>query len=104
MVGIGQGRAPRQLGARMVEPRRLALDPPDNLTQARRSRQLAIKHGQKLAFGDQSASPRIRPMRHRQPIEIIPRHRLQQLMKNAMVMAHGIDPRYRVEIAPKRLD
>jgi hypothetical protein len=55
-----------------------------------------VPHGQKLALGGQSASPRIRPMRHRQRIEIVPWHSLQRLMKNAMVMAHGIDPRYRV--------
>jgi hypothetical protein len=60
-----------------------------------------VPHGQKLALGGQSASPRIRPMRHRQRIEIVPWHSLQRLMKNAMVMAHGIDPRYRVEIVPK---
>src|SRR5438105_14659067 len=32
------------------------------------------------------------PMRPRQPVEIVPRQMLQQLMKYAIVMAHGIDP------------
>src|SRR5207249_12309207 len=91
-IGVRQGRAPRQLRPQMVEPCGVALDPADNLAQARRARELAVEHGEKLALARQSARPRIRPMRPRQPVEIVPRQMLQQLMKYAIVMAHGIDP------------
>jgi hypothetical protein len=76
----------------MIEPRPLALDPTDNLPQARRAGKLAVEHGQELALAGQSARPRVRPVRPRQPIKIIPWHMLQQLMKYAIVMPHGIDP------------
>ena len=87
VVGVGQGRTPRQLRPQMVEPCGVALDPADNLAQARRASELAVEHGEKLALARQSTSPRIRPMRSRQPVEIVPRQMLQQLMKYAIVMS-----------------
>ncbi len=92
-AGVRQGRAPRQFGAQMVEPRPVALDPTDNLTQARRARKLPVQHGQKLTFRRQPASPNIGPVLLHQRVELLPRDVLQQLMKNAIVMTHGIDPR-----------
>ena len=56
---------------------------------------LTIDHGQKLALAGQTPRSRIRPMHPRQPLKIIPRHMLQQLIKNAIAVPHGIDPRSR---------
>jgi len=91
-VGVRQGRTPRQCGAKMIEPRPVALDPADDLTQARRSGKLPVQHRQKLTSGRQPAHPRVGPVLLHQRIELLPREVLQQLMKNAIVMAHGIDP------------
>jgi hypothetical protein len=102
VVGVRQGRAPRQLRAQMVEPRRLALDPADNLAPARRAGKLAIEHRQELALARQPARPRVCPMHRRQPLKIIPRHMLQKLVKYAIVVPHGIDPLNRVRIVLKR--
>ena len=46
------------------------------------------------AFADrrQPANPSIGPVLFHQRVELLPREVLQQLMKNAIVMAHGIDP------------
>jgi hypothetical protein len=78
----------------MIKPRPLALHRADDLAQARRTGQLAIQQRQKLAFGGQPAGPRVSPVRPDQPVEFRPRDMLQQLMKNAIVMAHGADPRF----------
>jgi hypothetical protein len=53
------------------------------------------------AFADrrQPANPSIGPVLFHQRVELLPREVLQQLMKNAIVMAHGIDPA-RVRIVP----
>jgi hypothetical protein len=53
------------------------------------------------AFADrrQPANPSIGPVLFHQRVELLPREVLQQLMKNAIVMAHGIDPA-RVGIVP----
>src|SRR5205807_3090827 len=40
----------------------------------------------------QPANPSIGPVLFHQRVELLPREVLQQLMKNAIVMAHGIDP------------
>ena len=93
VVGVRQGRTPRQFGAQMVEPRPMALNPADNLTQARRASKLPVQHGQKLTFRRQPANPSIGPVLDHQCVELLPRDVLQQLMKNAIVMAHGTDPR-----------
>src|SRR3974377_2194523 len=91
-VGVRQGRTPRQCGAKMIEPRPVALDPADDLTQARPSGKPPVQHPQKLTSGRQPAHPRVGPVLLHQRIELLPREVLQQLMKNAIVMAHGIDP------------
>jgi len=93
VVGVRQSRTPRQFGAQMVEPRPVALDPADNLTQARRAGKLPVQHGQKLTFRRQPANPSSGPVLLHQCVELLRQHVLQQLMKNAIVMAHGIDPR-----------
>jgi hypothetical protein len=94
MIGLRQGRAPRQHSSQVVEPRPLAFNPADNLAQARRTRQLSVEQRQKLALRRQSAHPRIGPMRAHQRVEFRPRQMLQQLMKHAIVMPHGADPRF----------
>jgi hypothetical protein len=72
----------------MIKPRPLAFDPADNLTQARRASKLPVQHGQKLTFRRQPANPSIGPALHHQRVELRPRDVLQQLMKNAIVMAN----------------
>src|SRR5207245_10440266 len=68
-----------------------ALHPADNLAPARRAGQLAVQQGQELALRRQPTDPDIRPVRRHQPLEILPRHVLQQLMKYAILVQHGID-------------
>lgn len=49
-IGVGQGRALRQLGSEVVEPGRVALQPIDNLAQAGGSRDLAKPFHQLIEF------------------------------------------------------
>jgi hypothetical protein len=91
-VGIRQGRPLRQLGAQVIEPRLLARHAVDDVAQARRPGQLAIQQRDELAFRRQPAHPSIGPVLFHQALEIRPRHLLQQIMKHAILMQHGICP------------
>ena len=95
-VGIGQGRALRQLGAEVVKPDRLARHPGDDLAQARRSGQLRVDHRDQLAFRRQPANPPIGAAHLDQSFKLAPRYLLQHLVKHAIVMPHGIAPRVRI--------
>jgi hypothetical protein len=97
-VGIRQGRAPNRTCTQMIEPRRMALQSRHNLAQARCPRELAVEQRDKLTFRRQPTNPRSCSMRRHQPVKLAPRQVLQNSMKNAILMAHGIDPPSRVRI------
>src|SRR5207245_1065165 len=63
-----------------------------DLAQAGGAFQLAIQQGDQLALGGQLPHPPIGPVRRHQAIKHSPRHMLQKLMKDAIVMLHGIAP------------
>lgn len=81
-----------QLCPDVVEPHGVTVQTGDDLAQARRPDQLAVEQRQQLALGDHSANPRISPMRRHQAVKLAPRQMLQKPMKNAIVIAHGVDP------------
>ena len=76
----------------------MAVQPGDDLAQARCPGQLAIKQRHQLALRGQPANPRIRPVHRHQPVKLGPRQMLQNSMKDAIMMAHGVDPPSRVRI------
>jgi hypothetical protein len=92
-IGVGQGRAARRRHAKVVKPALVALKPGFDLAQAGGSFELTVEQRHELAFGAQSPHPPIRSMPLNQTIKHIPGHALQQPMKNAIVMPHGIVPR-----------
>src|SRR5207249_10906568 len=70
----------------------IALQPALDLAQAGRPFQPSIQQRDELALGGQLPHPAIGPMRRHEPIKYIPRHLLQNLVKDAIVMLHGIAP------------
>ena len=91
-VRIREGRAPNRLRPDMVEPQRMARKSCHDLAQARRARKLAIEQRHQLAFGRQSAHPRIGFMVIHKPIEPMPRNVLQKSVEYAILMPHGLIP------------
>jgi hypothetical protein len=89
-IGIGQGRALHRPHPQVVEPGRVAGQTGDDFAQARRARKLAVQQGHKLAFRVEPTNSRIGPVLADQAVKNIPRYVLQQLMKNAILVAHGI--------------
>src|SRR5690242_9813292 len=74
----------------MVEPRRMARKSRNDLAQARCPRKLAIQQRNELALGRQPPHPRIAAMPLHKSVETIPRNMLQQSMKYAILMQHGL--------------
>jgi len=91
-IGIGQGRALRRPHPQMIEPGRMAGQTGDDFAQARRARKLAVQQGHKLAFRVEPTNPRIGPVLADQAVKNIPRYVLQQLMKNAILVAWHCSP------------
>jgi hypothetical protein len=91
-IGVRQGRARHRTRPQVVPPGLMALQTGDDLAQARSTRQLAVEQRHELALGGQAANPRIGPVHRHQPVKLAPRQILQKPMKNAILMAHGIDP------------
>src|SRR5205807_2879129 len=85
-------RTARRCGAKVIKAALMALQPRLDLAQARSAFQLAVQQRDKLALAGQPPHSVIRSMRADQLVEHIPRHMLQQPVKHAIVMPHGIDP------------
>jgi hypothetical protein len=86
----------------MVEPHRMARQATDNLTQTGGPRQLTIEQRHKLTLCAQMPDPRISAVGFHQSLEHAPRHVLQKPMKNAILVAHGLDPHLASGSFPKR--
>ena len=71
-IGVGQRRARHRMSAHMVKPRRMALQPAGNLTQAGGARQLAVQKRDQLVLGGQPTNVFVRPMRRDQTLERSP--------------------------------
>lgn len=91
-VGIGQRRTPSRRRAKVIEPRRVAPQPRLDLAQARGTRKLCIQHRHQLALRRQSPHPRIGAIGLDKAIERGPRNMLLQIMKDAILMPHGVVP------------
>ena len=76
----------------MVKPGRVALQPADDLAQARGPGKLAVQQGDELVFGGQSTDVFVRPMLIDQALERIPGKTLQHIVEYSIVMPHGVDP------------
>ena len=76
----------------MIEPRLLARKPRLDLAQADRTRKLAKQERQELALGGQPAHPAIGLVLIHKLLEHAPRNMLLNLVKDAIVMPHDIDP------------
>ena len=90
-IGIGKRRARYRARAEMVEPVRMTGEPGFNLAQALRAGQLPVQKCDELIPGRQPAHPRVGPVRFHQPIKCLPRHVLQDRVKYAILMPHGVD-------------
>ena len=91
-VGIGQCRTPRRCRAKVIEPRRVAAQSRLDLAKARGTRKLCIQQRQQLAFRRQPPHPRVGPVDLDKSIERGPRNMLLQIMKDAILMPHGVVP------------
>lgn len=89
-VGVGQRRALRRLDAWMIKPVRVALERRLDLTQAARARQLRVNERHELALRRQRAHVLVSLVPVHQTRERVPRHRLQQLVNQAIMVPHGI--------------
>ena len=89
-VGIRERRAADRPAAEMIEPGGVALQAADDLAQARGAGKLAVEQGEELAPGGQPAHPRVGAMRRHQSIERVPGNMLQQTMKAAILVLHGV--------------
>ena len=77
-VGVGEGRAPRRDGARVIEPALMARHRRLDLPQRRSPAQLRKqKRAQVLARGE-TARPLVAPMLRNQPVEGRPRDEFQK--------------------------
>jgi hypothetical protein len=91
-VGVGQRRAGRCRGAEMIEPVLMAGHGLLDLPQALGARKLRIDERNQLAPRRQSAHARVGAVLIHKAVEQTPRHELQQLMQQAIVMPHGAEP------------
>jgi hypothetical protein len=82
--------APR-LGSYVVEPHVVACQLALQLTQARSPGQLTVNQSHELALRRQAANQGIRPMLANQPVKLSPWNMLKDAVKNAILMAHGVD-------------
>ena len=76
----------------MIEPGALAAQARLDLAQTQGAGQLPEQEGQELPLAGQAPGPIVGPMPVDQTVEHAPGNMLQNLMKNAIVMPHDIDP------------
>ena len=91
-IGVGQRRALHGASANMVEARLVAVQTADDLPQAPRPGKLAVKQRYQLVPAAQPPHPTVRSVRRHQTLERCPGNTLQQVVENAIVVAHGIEP------------
>ena len=73
----------------MIEPRSVALEGRFDRTKALRVRKLRIQHRDELILCTQPPHPLIGPISLHKPIHHSPRHKLQNVVKYCIVVAHG---------------
>ena len=99
-VGVGQGGTRHRLGPHVIEPHRVALQAAHHLPQAGRPRQLSVQQRNELVLGRKAANVLVRPVLGNQSIKLAPRNLLQQVVENAILVPHGVDPfSYLVNVA-----
>ena len=91
-IGVGQRRALHGASANMVEARLVAVQTAHDLPQAPRPGKLAVKQRYQLVPTAQPPHPTVRSVRRHQTVERCPGNTLQQVVENAIVVAHGIEP------------
>ena len=91
-IGVGQRRPPGRLGTQVIKPQRVAVQPGLDLAQARCARKLRIQKRDQLTLGRQPPHPRVGTVSGNQVFELTPRNMLQQIMKDAIFVAHGVAP------------
>ncbi len=91
-VGGGEGRPRNRRAAEMIEPRGLALQARLDVAQTPRSAELSVEHRDEVRPRLQTARIATGLMLPRKPIERRPRNMLQEAMKYAILMPHGVDP------------
>ena len=78
--------------AHVIQPSAVALQTANNLAQARRPGKLPIEQRDELVLGGQMAHMFVRTVILNMLIKYVPRNALQQIMKHAIVMPHGVAP------------
>ncbi len=91
-IGFPQGRTAHPPDTQMIAARLVAGDPGLDIAQAYRPGKLGVDHRHKLGFRGEPTLLPIGAMLLSQPFELAPRQMLHQLMKNRILMSHGIDP------------
>jgi hypothetical protein len=70
----------------------MALQATGDLPKALRARKLAVEQGDQQVFGRQLPHPMVGTMPRHKTIELVPRNPLQKIMKNAILVPHGVAP------------
>ena len=91
-VGVRKGRAPRNSPADVIEPRLVARHRRFDLAQRAGAGQLAVQQRDQLVTGLELAHQFIAAVLVHKPIERAPRNEFEQIVENAILMPHGVDP------------
>jgi len=91
-VGGGEGRPRNRRATEMIKPSRLALQARLDVAQTPRSAELSVEHRDEVRPRPQTARIATGLMLLHKAIEPRPRNLLQQAMKYAILMPHGVDP------------
>lgn len=91
-VGIRQRRAPHRLRTEVIKPRLMAPQTGLDLAQAARAGKLPIEQRHQLALRRKPPHPGVRIVPLHRLIEDRPGDVLQNFVKNAILVPHGVDP------------
>src|SRR5260221_464648 len=89
---MDKGRAPSYIGTEVIRPPRMTAEADHDLAQARCPRKLPVQQCHELALRPQPANPAIRTVRLDKPVERTPGNMLQNRVKNAILVPHGVVP------------
>src|SRR5713101_7934577 len=91
-IGIRQRRLRYGAATEMIKLAGVALQVGFNLTQAPRPRELCVQHRDQMSPGLDAARIAVGSVLLYKPIALRPWNVLQKVMKNDILMSHGVDP------------
>lgn len=91
-VGIGKGRARRNLGPGMIEPCAVAGHGGFHRAQRMRALEWAEQQRRKMIAAGEAARPFVTAVIIHKPVERPPVNQLEKVVKHAILMMHGVGP------------